>query len=202
MRPDFVVAEAHPSLALVKYWGKQGGGVNIPATSSLAVTLGDLTTTTRCTAAGRDRVVINGVEQPAQRFEQFFSHLRQCLRDRDLAPPDGFNVESTNTFPTAAGLASSASGFAALTVAAAGLTGHTMEDRPWLSEMARYGSGSAARSIYGGFTVWTAGAAAAAELQRDDWWPALRIVVAPISGGTKPVSSREAMNRTRDTAPN
>jgi diphosphomevalonate decarboxylase len=199
--PEIVVAEAHPSLALVKYWVKQTGGVNIPATSSLAVTLGDLTTTTRCAAAPRDRVVINGEEQPAERFAQFFAHLRQCLQERGPAFPTEFHVDSTNTFPTAAGLASSASGLAALTLAAVGLAGHSTEDRPWLSAIARYGSGSAARSIFGGFTAWPAGASAAAELRPSDWWPALRIVVAPISGGAKPVSSREAMNRTRDTAP-
>ena len=142
--PISATARAHPSLALVKYWGKQDGGTNIPATGSLGVSLAALSTTTTVTLADTDTdsVTINGEEQPPERFTPFFSALRETLQHAATSatrataaapvPPAQpqfarqirdlrFQVESRNNFPTAAGLASSASGFAALTVATAAL---------------------------------------------------------------------------------
>jgi len=236
------VTRAHPSLALIKYWGKKKGGVNLPATSSLAVTLGELTTETRCTVstdAPADSLTVDGVPQEGAKVGEFLNRVREWLAStgyegsdgRDAAdsppssdaavsrtaggsdvrsaatPPCGaagplhFIAESSNSFPTAAGLASSASGFAALTLAAVAAAGGPLADRQALSALAREGSGSAARSIFGGFTVWEAGEPAAREFLPPDWWPELRVVVLPLATGPKGVSSRDGMNRTRDTSP-
>lgn len=194
---------AHPSLALVKYWGKQRGGVNLPATSSLAVTLGGLTSTTSCAAADRDSIVIDGEPQPGERSAAVLSAVRDYLRTHGHRAPPGFALRSENSFPTAAGLASSASGYAALVFAAVGLVSRELAeaDAAALSALARVGSGSAARSVYGGFTAWEAGATTARQLHPPTWWPDLRVVILPVSQKAKPVSSRAGMNATRDTSP-
>lgn len=201
-------AIAHPSLALIKYWGKRPGGVNVPATTSIAVTLAGLETRTQVSAGAPeepDRVTINGSSQPPERFATLFEALRDWVAGRG-GKRQSYDVHSENTFPTAAGLASSASGLAALVVATAkasipgidvGDTGTARE----LSALARIGSGSAARSIYGGFTRWSAGAEWAEQIYPDHWWPELRVVVLPVSAGEKPISSRDAMNRTRGESP-
>ncbi len=194
-------AIAHPSLALVKYWGKRRGGVNIPATSSLAVSLEALHTVTRTHTTDEDRVAIDGVSVEEGRLYSFLDEVRSWLVSRNAPPPRGFSVESHNNFPTAAGLASSASGFAALSVSTVAAAGVSVEDLSALSRLARLGSGSAARSIFGGFTVWEAGTESARQLYPADWWPDLRVVVLPLSTAEKPISSREAMNLTRDTSP-
>jgi diphosphomevalonate decarboxylase len=206
------VARAHPSLALIKYWGKENGGVNLPATSSLAVTLGELTTETRCSVApdaAGDSLTIDGVPQEMTKVSPFLDRVRSWIEASgtgssnagDPSRPIRFNAESSNSFPTAAGLASSASGFAALTLAAVAAAGGATDDRSAISALAREGSGSAARSVFGGFTVWEAGEPAARELLPPDWWPELRVVVLPLATGPKGVSSRDGMNRTRDTSP-
>ncbi|MCG8478491.1 MAG: diphosphomevalonate decarboxylase [Spirochaetales bacterium] len=194
-------AIAHPSLALVKYWGKRPGGVNIPATSSLAVSLDRLHTVTRTATADEDHMTLDGVPVADERPHLFFEAVRTWLATRNAPRPRGFSAESRNNFPTAAGLASSASGFAALSVSAVAAAGGPVEDLPALSRLARLGSGSAARSVFGGFTVWEAGSEAARQLYPADWWPDLRIVVLPLSAAEKPISSRKAMNITRDTSP-
>ncbi|MCG8481334.1 MAG: diphosphomevalonate decarboxylase [Spirochaetales bacterium] len=194
-------AIAHPSLALIKYWGKRPGGVNIPATSSLAVSLQALHTVTRTARADKDSVALDGAPVENGRLFAFLEEVRTWLAKRSASAPRGFSVESRNNFPTAAGLASSASGFAALSLSAVAAVGGPVEDLSALSRLARLGSGSAARSIFGGFTVWEAGTEAARQLYPADWWPDLRIVVLPLSTAKKPISSREAMNLTRDTSP-
>lgn len=200
-------ATAHPSLALAKYWGKEAGAPNLPATPSVAVTLGGLTTRTTATLAtgnggaaappGGDHVVLNGVTQEIHRFSEILAALRRELNLDDAVT---ISITSTNDFPTAAGLASSAAGFAAFTAAVLAARGHPV-DLPTVSRLARIGSGSACRSAWGGFTRWDRGASAAVQIADEHWWPDLRVVVLPVATGTKATSSREAMNRTRDTSP-
>ena len=198
---------AHPSLAIAKYWGKRPGGVNIPATPSVALTLGAMTAHTTVQVISdvqsqpeEDRVVLDGHLQDARRFRPFFDTLRAAVDHRTGAECLSFSVESSNDFPTAAGLASSAAGFAALAAACVtALTG--APDMSTLSRLARVGSGSACRSIYGGFTRWNAGAEEAQQIRDETWWPDLRVVILPVTTAAKPLSSREAMNRTRDTSP-
>lgn len=194
-----VTAVARPSLAFIKYWGKSPGGpANRPATPSLALTLEGITSTAEvCPSAdGRDRVVLGGEEQPERRFAAFFDTLRAELKT-DLR----FAVTSANTFPTAAGLASSSSGFAALAAACATLARGQRPDDALLSRLARVGSGSACRAVYGGWTLWDAGAEAAQPLFEAGHWPELRVVLAAVHEGPKEHSSRDGMNSTAETSP-
>ncbi|MEI8094535.1 MAG: diphosphomevalonate decarboxylase [Spirochaetales bacterium] len=189
-------AVAGPSLALIKYWGKASRAGNTPATGSLAVTLSGLESRTQARLANADRIEVNGQLQPLERFAPFLESLRTEL---DLTGAH-FSVESVNNFPTAAGLASSSSGFAALAGALTVLAGR--EPEPALvSRLARLGSGSATRPVYGGFTVFDAGAEAAVPEQDEAFWPDFRVVLAVVREGAKPVSSRVGMESSRLTSP-
>jgi diphosphomevalonate decarboxylase len=189
-------ASAPANLALCKYWGKRDATLNLPVTGSLSVSLGPLGTTTRVAVAARDRLLLEGRRLPAR--SPFAQRLWRFL---DLFRPPGvcFHVETTNSVATAAGIASSASGFAALTAALDKLFDWHLEGRD-LSLLARLGSGSACRSVYHGFVEWLAGSRddgrdsyAVALRQR---WPALRVGVLTITDAPKPLASRDAMART------
>lgn len=193
-------AWAHPNIALVKYWGKADAALNLPATGSLSMTLDIFPTTTTVRPdpqADGDVFVLNGLEQtgiPLQRVVGFLDLVRASAGSEARA-----RVESTNTVPSAAGLASSASGFAALAAAAAAAYGLDLDDRG-LSRLARRGSGSAARSILGGFAVWHAGDDEESFAEQISA-PAAAMVVTTVDAGHKKVSSREAMNRCVATSP-
>jgi diphosphomevalonate decarboxylase len=159
------------------------------------VTLAGVYTETRVRPAAADCVVLEGAEQPPERYAPFFEALRRRLRT-DLR----FRAESTNSFPTAAGLASSSSGFAALAAACARAAGGELAAQE-LSALARVGSASAARSLFGGFTLLPAGARAARQLFSEQHWPELRVLVAVVTGQAKPLSSRQAMEATRRGSP-
>jgi diphosphomevalonate decarboxylase len=198
------VAVAHPNIALIKYWGKSDAENNIPAVGSLSITLDRLTTTTTVhfdSNLESDEFTLGGHAAPAM-----VSRVSRCLDDvRKHAGVDlRARVESDNDFPTAAGLASSASGFAALVVAANEALGAGIEPSE-LADLARRASGSAARSIFGGFVelqltpdgslpTETGQILGAAE------WP-LRVAVAVTDPGPKEVGSTEGMIRTEQTSP-
>jgi len=193
------LVKASANVALVKYWGKAEGEDNQPATGSLSIGLDDLQTRTTVAAIDdpRDRVRIDG--QPGGAAVDRVHRFLDLARER-LATKQCFEVDSENNFPSAAGLASSASGFAALAlgidrVLGAGLT-HTE-----LSRLARQGSGSAARSVYGGFVEMVMGTdVCARQLAEAAWWP-LGVVIAITSENEKAVGSSEAMRRTAATSP-
>lgn len=206
-----VTAVAHPNIALVKYWGKRDERLILPWTDSLSMTLDVFPTTTRVrldATAGRDEVTLDGVPARGEAARRVGAFL-ELVRERARLPWRAV-VDSRNTVPTGAGLASSASGFAALAVAAAAAYGLEL-DAGGLSRLARRGSGSASRSVFGGFAVWHAGAPSATGAAADAGSyaepvpvaggldPAL--VVAVLDAGPKTVSSREAMRRTVDTSP-
>ena len=194
-------AVAHPNIALVKYWGKQPGSANVPATPSLSITLDALATRTRVEAreAGADdAILLNGQPVADARISRFIGSLRVAY---DLPP---LAVATGNDFPTGAGLASSASGFAALVTAVddAFDLGLAPGAR---STWARRGSASAARSIFGGFVVLAGDARqdadwVAAPLLDKEAWP-LEVVVAVTSEDVKEVSSTQGMERSRTTSP-
>mgnify|MGYP006274217223 CR=1 FL=1 len=208
---DKVYTAASPSLALVKYWGKADAERNLPATTSLGVTLAGLETrtavsilepgngaTTDRAAEPTDQVTLNGAAQPTARFAPFFDHLRSSL-----SIDYRFLVESYNTFPTAAGLASSSSGFAALALGcsvAAGAEGWARAPET-ISALALRGSASASRAVYEGFTLLPAGAERASPLFRADHWPDLRILAVATTTAAKAVSSRAGMTRSAETSP-
>jgi len=144
------IAQAQPNIALVKYWGKRPGRDNVPATPSLSRTLDSLWTRSRVEfseAHSEDRFVINGARDDQQqlRTSRWLDEFRRTTGSTLYA-----NVQSRNNFPTGAGLASSASGFAALVTAACAALNLNLStgDR---CRLARRGSASAARSILGGF---------------------------------------------------
>ncbi|MCI2957418.1 diphosphomevalonate decarboxylase [Agromyces atrinae] len=195
-------AEANPNIALIKYWGKADVALNLPVTGSLSLTLDAAPTrTTVALDAGldADEVVLGGAVlsgRPAQRVERFLDLVRAASGRTEHA-----RVDSVNLIPTGAGLASSASGFAALAAAAAAAYGLDLDGRA-LSRLARRGSGSASRSIFGGIVRWHPGDDAASFAEPVDA-PGLDLamVVAIIAAGPKSISSTEAMNRTTATSP-
>lgn len=192
-------ATAQPNIALIKYWGKRDADRNLPAVGSLSITLDALWTTMDVdfTGAGAtDSLVLNN--QPDSRL---LPRVSRCLdlvvgEDRPRAA-----VTSHCNFPIAAGLASSASAFAALVVAAAKAAGR-QDDRLALARMAGRASGSAARSLYGGFVELLPGTddIRLVELASPADWP-LEVVVAVTATGEKPVSSGEAMRLSAATSP-
>ena len=190
------VCQASPSLALIKYWGKQDSRENLPATPSLAVTLEGIKTETTVTpSANFDRIWIDGKLQDLSGFAPFFQRLRSYLNTDTC-----FSAVSNNSFPSSAGLASSSSGFAALTYACVRAAGADLDPAD-LSDLARTGSASAARSVYGGFVLLPAGARRAEPLYAPDHWPQLRILIAVVSRSEKTTSSRKAMEHVRETSP-
>jgi len=190
-----VTVRAYPSLAMIKYWGKKDEPGNIPATSSLAVTLDSLWTESHIERGEKDLVILNGTEQDPERFRSFFEQARGILNSHIR-----FKCQSDNHFPTAAGLASSSSGFAALALGINALTGGSMSPRG-VSSLARVGSASAARAVFGGFTVLPAGAVSAVPLHEHSFWPDLRVIVVSVSKSRKTVPSRPAMEHSKQTSP-
>ncbi len=195
------VAIAHPNVALIKYWGKRATAGNLPATGSLSLVLGGLTTETLVRfEAGRqgDSVVLDGREdaETSARVSACLDLLRREAKIRD-----GAVVESRNDFPTGAGLASSASGFAALVVAAARALNLRLPAAR-LAEIARTGSGSAPRSLSGGIVLLRnqAGTTVCTQLLPPADWP-LEIVVAVTATGQKAISSRQGMALSEQTSP-
>jgi diphosphomevalonate decarboxylase len=156
-----VTAIAGTNIALVKYWGKRDTALNLPAAGSLSLTLADFGSETTVRFAsdaagpdGRDQVRF-GSDPAEPRFADRVLRFLDLVRD--LAGLDlPADVVTTNTVPTAAGLASSAAGFAALALAASRAAGLDLPLTE-LSALARRGSGSAARSIFGGFVEMAAG---------------------------------------------
>lgn len=191
-----VLVKVSPSLALIKYWGKHDKKENIPATSSLAVTLKNLTTETEISLRDeKDRVIIGGKENWSRRYETFFSRIRE-ISGRKIY----FNVESRNTFPTSAGLASSSSGFAALAIGASRAAELNLDNQE-LSSLARFGSASAARAIFGGFTLLPRHSRYAQPFLGPDHWPELAVLILIVDPGEKENHSREAMEHCRLTSP-
>ncbi|MEN1728192.1 MAG: diphosphomevalonate decarboxylase [Pseudomonadota bacterium] len=196
-------ARAGSNIALVKYWGKRESALNLPATGSISLTLDSLFTVTTVKLTGNaspDRLILNGEVTDPARVSVLLNHFRTLAQTNT-----GFDISSENNFPTAAGLASSASAFAALAVAANGVLDLQLSATR-LSELARRGSGSAARSIFGGFVEMARGElddgsdSVASALADAEQWP-LNVVVAITSEAAKAVPSTQGMNHTVATSP-
>jgi len=197
-------AVAHPNIALIKYWGKSDIEQNIPVVGSLSITLDGLTTTTSVVFdAGlkEDAFILGGRAAPgmAGRVTRCLDLVRKRFGVQTRA-----RVESDNNFPTAAGLASSASGFAALVTAANAALGAAIP-RTELADLARRASGSAARSLFGGFVELSltpdgSYPTETRQILEPLGWPLL-VAVAVTETGAKDVSSTEGMVRTELTSP-
>jgi diphosphomevalonate decarboxylase len=195
-----VKARAYANIALVKYWGKRKGEGNLPATRSVSLALEALLTETEVLRIkGRcDQIEIDGKPvdtETSHRIRTYFD----LWRNRKLIRGN-FWISSQNHFPTGAGLASSASGFAALATALSGFSDSKI-NRLQLSRLARHGSGSAARSIPGGLAVLPTGTnPGARSLMTADEIP-WGMVIAVVEPGKKKISSREGMELSRKTSP-
>lgn len=195
-------AIAHPNVALVKYWGKRPARGNLPAMGSLSLTLGFLATRTTVRfdpAGGRDALTLNGCRnsRDLKRMQDCLAPLRQRAAESGSA-----TVESRNDFPTGAGLASSASGMAALALAGASALG-LAEELDLVGRSAMAGSGSAPRSLHAGVVLLSIdreGSWSCKSLLAPEEWP-LKVVVAVTQTGLKQTDSRSGMELTRRTSP-
>ncbi len=188
-------ARAHSNIALIKYCGKRATRGNLPAVGSISITLETLYTDTRVTFVentAADTVELNGVPIDSARISAFLDAVRARGGLNARA-----HIVAHNNFPTGAGLASSASGFAALALAASRAAGLQLDDRE-LSILARCGSGSSARSIFGGFVEMHRGVRAdgqdayAQALLGPEAWP-LEVVIAITAQHAKAIDSSAGM---------
>jgi diphosphomevalonate decarboxylase len=185
-------AIAHPNIALIKYWGDNDPNLHLPNNGSISITLAELLTHTTVVfdpQLSHDRFALNGAfvnGSALERVSKFLDHVRKLAGMSTFA-----NVESENNFPISAGIASSASGFAALSLAASTAAGLNLDERA-LSRLARLGSGSACRSIPGGFVEWRAGSddmdSYAFSIASPDFWD-LADCIAIVDAAEKQVSS-------------
>ena len=205
MSMHFATAVAHPNIALAKYWGKREDGVNQPAVPSLSVTLAGMATTTTVTFdpdLEADTFDLGGQKADETAYKRVVLLLDRVRRASGRT--ERVHVLSANDFPTASGLASSASGFAALAFAAAAAAG--LDTTPsFVSDLARRSSVSAARSAFGGFVELPVGHAGEATLSAvpvaGPDHLALRVVVAVTREGPKAVGSTDGMLHTVHTSP-
>lgn len=214
------------NIAVIKYWGKRNKELILPTNSSLSVTLDqdDLRSTTTARlieSAAADQLWLNGSQveiTPDSRLARCLAELRRLRAQVEASATDASEkdelpesrralvIVSENNFPTAAGLASSASGFAALTFTVAQLFELPMPAEQ-LSCIARQGSGSACRSLLGGFVAWDMGKAINGEdsgarmVAPQAHWPDLEAVICVVSDAKKGTSSTGGMERTVQTSP-
>lgn len=199
-------AKAHSNIALIKYWGKRDGVLNLPAVGSISITLQELFTLSSIEFdenLEQDFLEINESKanpQQTERVSRFLDIFRNLAKITSR-----FRILSNNNFPTGAGLASSASAFASIALAANRITGLNLS-KTRLSEFARIGSGSAARSIYGGFVEMKLGNkndgsdATAIQLAKPDYWD-VHVLIAITSEEKKEIGSTTGMNHTAKTSP-
>lgn len=194
------IATAHANIALAKYWGKADVGRNLPAVPSLSMTLDGMTTRTEVVfdaALERDELELNGKVATPKVLARAVTLLDRVRKEANTSVYA--RVISHNDFPTASGLASSASGFAALALAARAAAGLPF-DLEQASDLARQSSASAARSVYGGYVALDLGAQAARRVAKREHFP-LSLVVGVTAEGEKAVGSTEGMEHTRHTSP-
>ncbi len=198
-------ARARANIALAKYWGKADAALNLPAVPSVSVTLDALVTETEVTlepGLSTDHVTLDGAVREGPEARKVTA-LLDLLRARAGSTVTA-RVVSRNLFPAASGLASSASGFAAL--AGAGARAYGLDLPPaTLSSIARRGSASAARSIYGGFVALPAGVPGDDTLTAEPLYPPahwdVAVVIAVVTLAPKAVASRDGMRETARTSP-
>jgi diphosphomevalonate decarboxylase len=194
-------AIAHPNIALIKYWGKRDIPLNLPSVSSLSMTLSQFFTRTHVEWGSKeDTFILNKEYQSPAQAARVFYFLDLINPKR---PP--CSVESSNNFPTAAGLASSSSAFAALALAATAASGNLYTQKE-LSILARQGSGSASRSIWGGWVRWDRGNqidgldSHGIPIAPVDHWDVC-MIIAIVSAGPKSMGSTKGMIASEQTSP-
>ncbi|XP_074264892.1 diphosphomevalonate decarboxylase MVD2, peroxisomal-like [Silene latifolia] len=218
-----VTAQTPTNIAVIKYWGKRDETLILPVNDSISVTLdpNHLCTTTTVAvspAFQSDRMWLNGKEisLAGGRFQSCLREIRKRATDVEdeekgikIAKKDWetlhVHIASYNNFPTAAGLASSAAGLACLVYSLAKLM-NVKEDEGQLSAIARQGSGSACRSLYGGFVKWIMGNnedgsdSLAVQVAAEKHWDDLVILIAVVSARQKETSSTSGMRESVETS--
>ncbi|GAA5935548.1 diphosphomevalonate decarboxylase MVD1 [Sporobolomyces koalae] len=221
--PFEATCTAPVNIAVVKYWGKRDTALILPTNSSLSVTLDQddlrsLTTARVIETGTHDRLWLNGIEEqitPGSRIETCLKELRHIRNEfeskdtnLDKIAHHPLHIASENNFPTAAGLASSASGLSALIKTIATVynlehLGYSVEN---LSRIARQGSGSACRSMFGGYVGWQMGERAdghdsvAYQVVDKEHWSTLDAIILVVSDKKKGTASTAGMQRTVHTS--
>ena len=215
--PIYMATVSAPTnIACIKYWGKADADWNTPTNDSVSITLdqSDLRAVTTAAASSKfenDRLWLNGEEEEgaseSKRFRACVDGVKKLAADPAKWKDMKVHVSSYNTFPTAAGLASSAAGYAALVSALAELMDAKESYKGHLTTIARQGSGSACRSLYGGFVAWRAGTpggrsddevswsdSMAVQIADENHWPEIRAIIMVVSDAKKDTSSTAGMS--------
>ncbi|BFZ12530.1 hypothetical protein BsWGS_15569 [Bradybaena similaris] len=212
---ECVTCTAPVNIAVIKYWGKKDENLILPTNPSLSVTLGQDELRAKTSVAvsetfKEDRIWLNGREESVQspRIQNVLKEIRRRAHKRSADSKDDsklfrhVHIVSENNFPTAAGLASSAAGYACLVYSLAKLFGVQGE----ISDIARQGSGSACRSIYGGFVKWNVGEredgsdSYAVQVAPESHWPEMRALILVVNDQKKLVGSTEGMQTSIETS--
>jgi diphosphomevalonate decarboxylase len=200
------IAQAHSNIALIKYWGKRDNSLNLPAVGSISVTLAEIKTISQVhfrKDLKKDLFILNGQEadpREGSRVNKFLDLVREMAGISMSA-----EIISHNNFPTGAGLASSASAFASLALASSQAAALKLTSTQ-LSILARRGSGSAARSIFGGFVEMQAGKkldgsdSFAVQLRDEKYWD-IHLLIAITSEKKKDIGSTRGMEHTARSSP-
>ncbi|CAI2598251.1 hypothetical protein AKUH1B302M_07170 [Apilactobacillus kunkeei] len=201
MLGEKITARAHTNIALVKYWGKENEELIIPANSSLSLTLDEFYTDTSVhfdESLSSDEVTLNGKVIEDEKITKFMDIIRKKSNINAFA-----SIESTNHVPTSAGLASSASAYAALAAAGSKAYGLNLSQKG-LSRLARRGSGSATRSIFGGFAAWNKGTDDESSYGYSIENPVkmdINMIAIILDNQPKKISSRKGMKISIETSP-
>jgi len=197
-----IKVKSNTNIALVKYWGKKNKELKIPLNNSISITLDSLYTITSIESSEKDIFIVNGIEDLNNlQIKKYLDLVRKKFNKNDC-----FKIVTENNFPTAAGIASSASGFSALAFALNKYWNLNL-DKKELSILARIGSGSASRSVYGGFCEWHKGCkddgsdSYATQIVDENYWKEIRIIVVIVEDTKKEKSSSDGMEQTVNTSP-
>ena len=193
----YIKAIAHPNFALIKYWGKSDVLNNLPDMSSISITIDTLFSTAKVSfdsSLKKDLWVLNNIEQESLgQIKPTMNYLKSFKSVKDFCV-----IESTNNFPTAAGLASSASGVASIVIAINELFNLQLSEKE-LINAAILGSGSAPRSLYSGFVYLNKKNYSCETILDGNEWP-LKIIICQTSSDRKLVSSRDGMRISKSTS--
>ena len=194
---SYIKAIAHPNFALIKYWGKSDASNNLPDMSSISITIDTLFSTAKVSydsTLKKDLWILNDIEQESLgQIKPTMNYLKSFKPVKDFCV-----IESTNNFPTAAGLASSASGVASIVVAINELFNLNLSEKE-LINAAILGSGSAPRSLYSGFVYLNKKNYSCETILDSNQWP-LKIIICQTSSDRKLVSSRDGMRISKSTS--
>lgn len=195
-------AKAPVNIAVIKYWGKSNESLKIPVNDSLSGTLNvdDMCATTSIAISDTfscDELWLNGIMQnlsDESSAKILLGRIRSLSGDKEIINYKA-HIVSYNNFPTAAGLASSAAGYACLAYVLGNAYGLT--DLSTLSKIARIGSGSACRSLFGGFVEWIRGhdheSSVARQVADHEHWPEMKVIICIVNDKQKEISSSKGM---------